>query len=87
MEARDFSRVSVHLLECCQMEKRYKSSRSEETVKKFNQKLPLPSTFKDNKKIHFISFFTEQGLVDFTNLLKIFLTCSLNIVKQQALVK
>ena len=39
-------------------------------VKKFNKKLPLPSTFKDNKKIHFISFFAEQGLVDFAILLK-----------------
>ena len=28
------------------------------------------NVFKDNKKIHFISFFTEQGLVDFTILLK-----------------
>ena len=60
---------AIDLLECCQMEKK-DINLLEETVKKFNKKLPLPSTFKDNKKIHFISFFTEQGLVDFAILLK-----------------
>ena len=60
---------AIDLLESCQMGKK-DVNLLEETVKTFNQKLPLPSIFKDNKKIHFMSFFTEYALVDFAILLK-----------------
>ena len=40
---------AIDLLESCQMGKK-DINLLEETVKKFNQKLPLPSIFTDNKK-------------------------------------